>query len=105
STLKRPARRPAGTGPLRSLLPAPPDTVQTPERPSQPVRSLVADPVPVSTDQVPADAVPSPTPVPDSAPPVPETFQPAKDRLQELPTAVGPAPDQRPPRPGILPLR
>jgi RNA polymerase sigma-70 factor (ECF subfamily) len=87
--LTRPVRRPSGTGPIRSMLPARPDTVDRSERPAHPLRSLLADPVPVPIDPVPADPMPadpiSVIPLPDAVPEVEETVEP----VPEVVPAVG----------------
>ena len=100
-TLRRPVRSDSGTGPLRSILPAPPDEVDAPERPAHPLRSLLADPVPlltdpiptdpIPTDPVPADAVPAapgpaiPAPAADSRPSIREGVEPAKGAARFTP--------------------
>jgi RNA polymerase sigma factor (sigma-70 family) len=44
-------------GPLRSILPARPESVERPERP-RPIRTLLDDPIPLALDALPLDALP-----------------------------------------------
>ncbi len=71
-SLHRPVRGDSGPGPLRSALPVRPDA-ERPERPAQPLRTLLADPIPTE-----------PVPVPDreSRPTVREIVDSSKDELR-----------------------
>ena len=120
-TLHRPVRGDTGTPPLRSVLPTGRRQVDAPERPAHPLRSLLADPVPlpmdpipvapVPTDPVPADPVPTdpvpaiPAPTPDSRPRVKETTQAVKEAAAARPHPAEAVPEEGRPRPGIPPLR
>ena len=121
----------SGPGPLRSVLPAGPVPVDPPDRPAHPLRSLLADPQPVSTDPIPAGPVPGdpipdglipadpipvdpppadpipavPAPGPDSRPSVRETAGEAKDAAPALPPPKDAVPTEWPSRPGPPPLR
>jgi len=121
-TLNRPVRDDGGTGQLRSVLPASPGTVDPPERPAHPLRSLLTDPPPpapvdpaplpvdpLPVDPAPGDPVPAgpvpaiPAPAPDSPPTVKGEAETVKDGAETLrPSGDGPAGGL--PRPGILPL-
>jgi RNA polymerase sigma-70 factor (ECF subfamily) len=99
-TLRGSVRDDADPGPLRSILASQPDKVDRPERPAQPLRSLLADPIPLLLDALPIDppssepgpvepvpTEPAPTPSPLPAPgshPIRETVQPAKEAVPPL---------------------
>ena len=90
----RPTLRPDDEqpGPLRSILTSRPDGVDRPERPAQPLRSFLADPIPSLLDALPIDPPSSePGPVEEPAP------------VDEVPGEPAPAPEV--PAPGSHPVR
>ena len=94
----RPALRPddAAPGPLRAILPARPGTVQRPARP-HPLRSLLAEPIPIPIDPLPTDELPidEGAIAPQPAAPVPHEPKPTPTE----PTPVDPTSGDRPPVP------
>ena len=81
STLNRPGGGDSGEGPLRSLLPDRPERPARAERP-HPLRSLLADPLPLPIDPLPLDEPPL-----EAAP-----AEPAPSGPTILPTPAEPAP-------------
>jgi RNA polymerase sigma factor (sigma-70 family) len=128
--LNRPVRGDGGAERLRSVLPAAPDPVDTPERPEHPLRSLLTDagtwpagllpigPVPldplpldpVPVDPVPVDPVPvepppaTPAPAPDAPPSRKDAVDAAKDAAEPVRPPAGTTGGGLPP-PGARPLR
>ncbi|HEV7864321.1 MAG TPA: sigma-70 family RNA polymerase sigma factor [Acidimicrobiia bacterium] len=95
-TLKRPVRGDTGSGPLRSILPARPGPADAADRP-HPLRSLLADPLPLPLDPIPGGSPPSdplaadPTPA-DSIPadPIPGTSPRGADPIPSIKDTADP---------------
>jgi hypothetical protein len=87
-TLKRPVRGDTGSGPLRSILPARPGPVDASDRP-HPLRSLLADPLPLPRDPIPGG---SPSSDPLAADPTPADSIPADPNPGTSPRGADPIP-------------
>jgi RNA polymerase sigma-70 factor (ECF subfamily) len=73
----------SASAPLRSILPARPESVHRPERP-RPIRTLLDDPIPLALDALPLEALPpdlppDPGPTPEPAPVEPVEPLPAPE--------------------------
>jgi hypothetical protein len=90
-SLKPPVRGDSEPGPLRSILPDRPGKVERPERP-HPLRSLLADPVPLPIDPLPVDPVPIDPGATEPQPAAPVPGEPTPSD----PTPVDPTPDGGP---------